>query len=90
MKWSQSNSGEADYDRMTRAQAAYWWYADHHGGQFSQGYKRFCSVARVYTPGLMEWGPNTDQSIELYLSMCEENGCEHDGLSGIEHARGDR
>lgn len=80
MRWSQFNSGERDYDAMARAQAAYWWYADHHNGQWSREYMKLCSVSRVYSPGMLESDPNMSDAIALYDMKCDEHGCTHERL----------
>lgn len=58
-------------------QAAYWWFAEHHEGQNSRGYRALCRLGKVYRPARSESGPDTEESARLYDEMCASNGCTH-------------
>jgi hypothetical protein len=68
-------------NRFAIACAWFWWLTDHHDGQWSRRYARLCKLARSYTPGALERGPNDDESRDIYDSLCDREGCEHARLS---------
>jgi hypothetical protein len=47
--------------------AVYWYLTDNHFGQWSDEYLALCSME--YSPGMMEKGPPTEESQEIYLNL---------------------
>ena len=67
-------------DYFSRLQAAYWWLADHHRGQFTPEYRALCAVGKIYRPGPLENG--TDElSTDAYNDACDACDCKHERLS---------
>ena len=63
-------------DRFTASQAAYWWLAHNHDGQWSPEYAELCWLSKYYKPGPHESGPCTDdETILIYeeLSTCKQS-----------------
>jgi hypothetical protein len=63
-----------DYSRGDVVQAHYWFYADHHGGQWSTEYARLCKISQYYRPGRLEHGPDTVPARLIYDALCEKHG----------------
>ena len=66
---------------LFKVMGAYWYYADHHAGQNSPGYRSLCLLSRVYTPGALESSgrllsdPDADEDAqESYARLCARNG----------------
>jgi len=51
--------------RFMAAQAAYWWLADNHRGQFSEEYRELSWLGRYYHPSIHESGPCQDDETAL-------------------------
>lgn len=68
------------HNMLDRVEVAFWWLSHHHYGQWSQSYKDFCKLGRVYDPGMTS-GPN---DVLAYDACCEAFGCEHDDRM-VEH-----
>jgi len=64
------------YDRFDIVEAHYWWNAEHHEGQWSGGYERLSRIGRYFKPGL-SIGPSSENSMEIYKSLCLKEGCSH-------------
>jgi hypothetical protein len=60
---------ESDCNRMSAAQAAYWWLNDNHGGMWSPEYAELCWLGRYYTPGASECGPNDEVTTMIYEEL---------------------
>jgi len=58
--------------RFCAAQAAYWWLADNHGGQWSPEYAELSWLSRYYKPGMMESGPCHDDETGLIYDALSE------------------
>jgi hypothetical protein len=65
------------YCRWDIVEAHYWWCADHHGGQWSDGYAKLCRIGRYFNPGAMSCEPETDNARAIYNALCLKEGCEH-------------
>ena len=48
---------------------AYWFCADHHDGQWSDGYAALCRIGEVFTPGAVSNGPESNEAREVYSSL---------------------
>ena len=65
------------YDRFDIVDAHYWWNADHHNGQFSDGYLRLCKIGAYFTPSPLANGPGTDNALEIYKDLCDKDRGEN-------------
>lgn len=68
-----------EVDKFDKVSAAYWWFVDHHGGQWSPEYECLCVLGQVYTPGVCESQPEGTGAL-LYNALCSEAGCHHEPL----------
>lgn len=55
------------YDTTTieLAMAVYWYLTHNHTGQDSNAYEALCKISKVYTPGMVERGPESDSVAEM-------------------------
>lgn len=67
---------EDDSNVFSLLAAAYWFYSDHHRGQWSDEYRIMSMID--YRPGLAESGPE-EGSVDamIYDDACDIEGCEH-------------
>ena len=58
--------------------AAYWWFNDHHKGQWSMEYECLCVLGQVYSPGPLTNGPESDTMESMcYDLLCHMDSCDH-------------
>jgi hypothetical protein len=70
------------FDRFDIVSAHYWWYADHHSGQWSPEYERLSRISEYYRPGRLEVGPVTENARAIYDRLCDLDNCDHERLVG--------
>ena len=58
------------YDRFDIVDAHYWWNADHHDGQSSDGYLRLCRISAYFKPSRLAHGPQSENALEIYAELC--------------------
>ena len=61
--------------KLDAADGAYWYYADHHTGQFSEGYRRLCLLEKYFCPGPLAYEPESDAAMGVYQDMVKRKVC---------------
>lgn len=75
---SDPESDEALFDLF---QAAFWWFAHHHGGMRTHEYEMMSKIGGHYRPGMAEDEPEADTVAGiLYDTACDIEECEHPRL----------
>lgn len=65
------------FDRFDIVDAHYWWNVEHHMGGGSPEYAKQCRIGRYFSPSCLANGPDTENSQEIYRSLCVRAGCDH-------------
>lgn len=72
--WSLASQFGSESPRWDAAQAAYWWLAENHNGQWSNRYAELCWLGRYYRPGALEKEPTLGLAQEVYAALSSEEG----------------
>jgi hypothetical protein len=65
------------FDRFDIVEAYFWWLSEHYDGQWSLEYKRLCKIMGYFHPSSRATGPSTENSKDIYDSICAKKGCIH-------------